>query len=102
MTLRLALAALLLVACGGDPLADADCGLPPHVRQSNVINGACVAFSCETGYEDCNQTFADGCEADLAVSPNCGACGRGCISGTSCQPYTYEAGGRTWNGVMCR
>jgi hypothetical protein len=50
--------------------------------------GACTAnvcgFACEDGFENCNATFSDGCEAALDTAANCGACGVACTGGQSC------------------
>ena len=43
-------------------------------------NGECIISSCETGFGDCNQDPADGCEANLHRDPkNCGSCGNSCV-----------------------
>jgi hypothetical protein len=34
---------------------------------------------CEEGYSDCDKDTANGCEADLARSTNCGTCGTSCV-----------------------
>ncbi|MDB4932922.1 MAG: uncharacterized protein JWM10_5406, partial [Myxococcaceae bacterium] len=40
--------------------------------------GAC-AFTCNTGFADCDANVANGCEANLGTSvTSCGACGRAC------------------------
>lgn len=40
--------------------------------------GKCVLHACDTGYGDCNQDVADGCEADLSQPTTCGGCGGAC------------------------
>jgi len=55
-------------------------------------NTACFAgdcqISCETGFTDCNQNPADGCEYDkknlLTDRNNCGVCGVSCAVGVPC------------------
>lgn len=44
-------------------------------------NSAC-AFSCQTGFADCNMMGGDGCETSLSTQSNCGICGRVCGGGT--------------------
>jgi hypothetical protein len=55
------------------------CALPHATPQCS--GGQCTIASCDTGYGDCNQKAADGCEtptsSDLA---NCGGCGVVCGS----------------------
>jgi hypothetical protein len=41
-------------------------------------NGRCQLTGCDTGRADCNTNPNDGCEADLQLPSNCGACGRVC------------------------
>ena len=41
--------------------------------------GQCRIDSCDAGYDDCNSTYGDGCEADLNTeTDNCGLCARLC------------------------
>jgi MYXO-CTERM domain-containing protein len=41
--------------------------------------GACVLGACESGYDDCDQEPANGCEVELGVDPaHCGTCGNAC------------------------
>lgn len=52
--------------------------------------GACEMV-CKAGFENCNQTTTDGCEATLATDMyHCGACDHSCLGGTcvggKCQP----------------
>lgn len=42
--------------------------------------GACAVAMCNAGFEDCDGTAANGCEADLTDLRSCGSCG------TQCQP----------------
>lgn len=41
---------------------------------------ALIPHDCAPGTADCNRIAADGCEADLASSQSCGACGKVCAS----------------------
>nr|MBK7068859.1 DUF5050 domain-containing protein [Deltaproteobacteria bacterium] len=43
-----------------------------------------VAPACAPGTADCDGGFANGCEASLSTSANCGACGRACAAGQTC------------------
>jgi hypothetical protein len=55
--------------------AGSDSGLP----NASCTNAGCV---CVAGFDNCDGTWANGCEANLSVDPlNCGACGDAC-SGT--------------------
>lgn len=45
--------------------------------------GRCTLV-CARSFGDCNSTYADGCEASLSVSPNCGTCGNLCIRFAAC------------------
>jgi len=52
-----------------------------------VCTGAsgCAIGSCDTGWDDCNSLYGDGCEIDLLSDElNCGACGAACPAGWSC------------------
>src|SRR5262249_16479276 len=41
---------------------------PPNAVPA-CANGQCVIGSCATGYSDCNQRAADGCESDTSSDP---------------------------------
>jgi hypothetical protein len=85
--------------CDGNPLDcetdvahDANNCSRCKIKCADVANGkpACSARRCTIGYcnigfEDCNRSPNDGCEALLAADPeNCGQCANACASG-SCQ-----------------
>ncbi len=58
-------------ACG------TQCPDPSH-GYGTCMTSTC-GFACNSGYADCNNTRADGCEAYLVTdAKNCGACGRQC------------------------
>ncbi|MDF2698001.1 MAG: hypothetical protein K0S65_6384, partial [Labilithrix sp.] len=71
------------------------CGNVCGVRGAKVHGGFCsygtCAFTCSTGWADCNGNPEDGCEINTMSDPqNCGGCGITCngIAGQVC------AGGR--------
>jgi hypothetical protein len=48
-----------------------------------------VLATCSTGYGNCDNLAANGCEANLETSAaNCGACGNACDLGETCQSGT--------------
>jgi hypothetical protein len=45
------------------------------------VAGSCRIAACTQGFDDCNNSYADGCEANLGTSgTNCGFCGNGCTA----------------------
>jgi hypothetical protein len=51
---------------------------------STCSGGTCRINTCNTGWGDCNGSYADGCEVRLLSTNHCGACGRACSSGQAC------------------
>lgn len=69
-------------ACGASCSA---CSTPPNATPT--CNGTACGFTCQSGFADCDHDPANGCEATLASSPNCGACGTSCAGATPlCAP----------------
>lgn len=78
--------------CDGDPkngcetslttLTDCgSCGKACALANANesCSTGSCVVATCLSGYGDCNNQDADGCEINVNTSvPNCGGCGSAC------------------------
>lgn len=66
-----------------------NCGLCGKVCPIyNSTERKCSAGKCSnpciSGYYDCNQDMADGCESTLSDNDNCGACGKSCGSSGFC------------------
>jgi serine/threonine protein kinase len=60
--------------CGS---CSAACSPLPHARVG--CGDGCRIWRCDVGYEDCNGSTADGCEAVLGSdTDHCGACGNRC------------------------
>lgn len=62
--------------CGacGNPCAD-------HPNTVATCTAGGCSFLCQSGFNDCNSTLTDGCEAELAIDAlNCGMCGQSCTS----------------------
>lgn len=62
--------------------AETSCSLPN--ASPICAGGACAVGQCAPGYGDCDGSAADGCEAPLDTSSNCGVCGHVCVGGQSC------------------
>ncbi len=57
----------------------------PHAAMS-CHDQQCLISKCDPGFEDCNKSAPDGCEAELNKNTeNCGGCGHVCASGRKCQ-----------------
>ncbi len=61
-----------------------------HAVAFTCAAGACTlaASGCQTGWDDCNHSFVDGCEADLNTAATCGTCGKQCAPGEACNAGT--------------
>jgi hypothetical protein len=42
--------------------------------------GQCQVDKCDSGFDNCNASAADGCETDLAAPASCGSCGTSCVN----------------------
>ena len=77
-----------------DPLygCDVDACTPCRTNRaaSICVAGSCAIGACDTGYADCNQKAADGCETDLSLTSHCGSCNAVCQVAA---PYCAPAGG---------
>ena len=94
-----------------DPLNCGGCGLSCAAAHATTdcVTAACTVVSCETGWEDCNDVAADGCESDPQVDPlNCATCGHVCpapphsdagCAGGVCSVGGCSAGWSDCNGV---
>ncbi len=74
--------------------------------------GACAGGTCEAGFGDCDGMASNGCEANLAESPqHCSMCGRACAAGanatsrcesmacvTTCEPGYDNCNGNAADG----
>lgn len=61
------------------PTAAAACGSATRVTATGCSAGMCIVTSCTAGYDDCDDSFANGCEVELATSEtHCGSCGNAC------------------------
>ena len=73
-----------------DPVDCGGCGnvCSPDANSIATCSGGVCGGVCRAGYADCNQSSADGCEANvLADVTNCGGCGKVCGLG----PHTGSA-----------
>jgi len=73
-------------ACG--PCTSLSC-VGPRVTSVDCASGPCEITSCALGFEDCNGSVQDGCEADLLAAANCGSCFASCslphVAATRCE-----------------
>ena len=85
------------------------CAAVPNASVS-CVNGACAIGACNTGYANCDNNSANGCEINLLTSvSNCGACGNVCaniVNGTpacvngSCTIASCNAGWANCDSVV--
>jgi len=78
----------------------------PTRANANIAcsNGKCT-FTCKSGYLDCNNNAADGCEASISTDiNNCGKCGNKCSYANAnalCQNSQCSMGSCTGNYADC-
>jgi len=63
------------------------CGLSCSVSNgaAGCTSGGCVVATCDTGFGDCDGSYATGCEANVTSDlANCGGCGVVCGAGDLC------------------
>jgi hypothetical protein len=72
---------------------------------ATCTTGTCAVSACTTGFANCNNNAADGCEVNTTNdNANCGACGRVCAAGTACSRGVCSsvcATGLTFCGGRC-
>jgi len=85
----------------------------PHAAVQ-CLSGVCRMGACDSGWDDCNGSEGDGCEADLSLDETCGDCDNDCTAayanapgsclspGTcqmgACNPGWLDCGGGTTDG----
>ena len=57
-----------------------DCGTLCSIPNApaTCASGTCTRVGCNTGYQDCDNNGANGCETPITTVANCGACGNVC------------------------
>jgi len=69
---------------GPDGCTPADC-VADNVASADCVSGSCAIVACATGFDDCDDDFATGCELDVSADPlNCGVCAGRCGTGGVC------------------
>ncbi len=48
-------------------------------------DGVCAISSCNTGFGDCDQSYANGCEQALDSTSHCGICDNACLAAEVCE-----------------
>jgi hypothetical protein len=69
--------------CGG---CGNDCSAPPNAMAScdSAGDSSACDYDCDTGYGDCDNDAANGCEVPLNTTSDCGSCGAACVAGDAC------------------
>ena len=81
-----------------DPLHCGSCDPCPAVANATPTCAASVCvLRCAADFDDCNATYADGCEADLGAVSSCNACGAVCTD----YPNTAESCAPTGCAYAC-
>lgn len=58
---------------------------------ATCASSACALGTCNTGFDNCNSTVSDGCEAPLNTTTNCGRCGNRCSFANATATCTASA-----------
>lgn len=78
-------------ATGCNTSGCAPCDLPNAVAGCGPAG--CAIQSCNTGFADCNNDPADGCETNINADPtNCGGCGSDCTTGSPNTSFACDNG----------
>jgi hypothetical protein len=77
--------------CANITSSAANCGMCGNDCADDVVNATetcmssiCGYSSCDMGWADCTGGAADGCETDITMPSNCGACGNVCGTNETC------------------
>jgi hypothetical protein len=52
---------------------------PVRPNATSYCSGGACGLACNSGYGNCNDNLADGCETNLSSAYNCGGCGIWCL-----------------------
>lgn len=80
---------------------------PPKQMYYGCSNGECGHLKCDAQWADCDHDLGNGCETSTLSVDNCGACGKACDPGQSCelnadnQPECLCPAGKTRCGRSC-
>ena len=51
----------------------------PHASGATCVQGECQGYTCDSGWDNCNNKCSDGCEVDITSNKShCGGCGKAC------------------------
>ena len=76
-------------ACGNN------CSTKSHVSAATCgLDALCHVTTCAAGFADCDGVGANGCEVDITLTANCGACGNNCASKS-------QVSAATCSGMTC-
>jgi hypothetical protein len=52
----------------------------PHASGGTCVNGNCTGWNCDSGWDNCDGDWSDGCEQSLNDVNHCGSCNNACPS----------------------